>query len=148
MPRDDIRLCQSYQRNEESSEKCCERVSSWGWELSSCCSVGRKRIKIDPPEISLVTWWWQFFRTNAEKLPLARLCGMNTNNELLPFVRAFIPSAQKWVFHWLWTNGYPEFLDSDALKLTKRSLVDQNKNNWIALTSNLWLKNARYGTAF
>ena len=47
----------------------------------------------------------------------------------------------------MWTNAYPELLDSDALKLTKMILVDQNENNWIALTSNLWPKNARYGTA-
>ena len=87
------------------------------------------------------------FRTNAEKRPLTRLCGMNTNNEILPFVNAFIPSAQKWGFHWLWTNAYPKLLDSDAFKLTKMSLVDQNKNNGITLTSNLWPTNARYGTA-
>ena len=60
------------------------------------------------------------FRTNAEKRPLARLCGMNTNNEILPFVSAFTPSAQKWVFRRLWTDAYPELLDSDALKPTKK----------------------------
>ena len=87
------------------------------------------------------------FWTNAKKRPFARLCGMNKSNEILPLVNAFIPSAQKWVFHWLWTGTCPELLDSDALKLIHMILVDQNKNNWIALTSNLWPKNARYGTA-
>ena len=41
------------------------------------------------------------FLTNAKKRPLTRLCEMNTNNEILPFVNVFIPSAQKCVFHWL-----------------------------------------------
>ena len=72
---------------------------------------------------------------------------MNTNNEILPFVNAFIPSAQKWILHWLWTNAYPELLESDALKLTKMILVDQNKNNWIAVISNVWPNNTIYGDA-
>ena len=38
------------------------------------------------------------FQINAEKRPLAQLCGMNTTNESLTFVNDFIPSAQKWFF--------------------------------------------------
>ena len=87
------------------------------------------------------------FWTNAKKRPLAWLCGTNTNNEILPSVNSFIPSAQNWVFHWLWTGAYPQLLDSDALKLRKVILVHQNENNWITLTSNLWLKNTRYCTS-
>ena len=41
----------------------------------------------------------------------------------------------------------PMLTDSDALKLTKMILVDQNKINWIVLTSNVWPNNARYDIA-
>ena len=62
-------------------------------------------------------------------------------------MNAFTPSAHREIFHWLWTDAYPELLDSNALKLTKMILVDQNENNWIALTSHLSPKNTIYGTA-
>ena len=87
------------------------------------------------------------FRTNAEKRPLARLVGMNMNNNILPFANSFIPSQQKWVFYWLWTEAYPALLDSDALKKTALILVDQNENNWRALVSNLFPKGTIYGNA-
>ena len=71
----------------------------------------------------------EMFCTNTEKHPLAQLCRMNTNKEILLFMNAFIPSAQKLVCYFLWTGTYPQLLDSDSLRLTKLILVDQNKNN-------------------
>ena len=67
------------------------------------------------------------FWTNAKKRPFAWICGMNTHNEIVLFVNAFIPSAQKWLFYWLWTDAPAQLLDGDALKSTKMILVDQNK---------------------
>ena len=87
------------------------------------------------------------FRTNAEKRPLARLVGMNTNNNVLPFVNSFIPSKQKWVFYWLWSEAYPTLLDSDALKKTKLILVDQDENNWLSMMAVLGPKGKKHGLA-
>jgi hypothetical protein len=107
----------------------------------------KKESKLIHMNLSWLLGGGDMVRTNVEKRPLAQLCGMNTNNEILLFVNAFMPSAQTWVFYWLWTDTCPYLLDSDALKLTKMIFVDKNENNWIALTSNLLPNNKQHGNA-
>mmetsp|Transcript_33105 Transcript_33105/g.75589 ORF Transcript_33105/g.75589 Transcript_33105/m.75589 type:complete len:861 (+) Transcript_33105:270-2852(+) len=75
------------------------------------------------------------FRSNDEDRPLSRLCGLSMNGNLLPFVEAFIPSRQKWVFNWLWTVAFPSLLDPEALKKTCIILVDQDERNWEVIQS-------------
>ena len=87
------------------------------------------------------------FRTNAEKRALASLCGMTMDNKLLMFVEAFLPSKQKWVFNWLWKVAYPTLLDRPSLKKTAIILVDQDENNWTAMSVNLASNDAVYGEA-
>lgn len=59
------------------------------------------------------------------------------DNKLLPFVEAFIPSRQKWVFNWLWTKAYPSLLDEDALAKTCIILVDQDELNYETIQSTI-----------
>ena len=87
------------------------------------------------------------FRTNAEKRALASLCGMTMDNKLLMFVEAFLPSKQKWVFNWLWKVAFPTLLDRPSLKKTAIILVDQDENNWTAMSVNLASNDAVYGEA-
>ena len=76
------------------------------------------------------------FRTNAEKRPLARLCGKSLDNKVLPFVNAFLPSRQGWVFELLWGEVYPMLLCPNALSKTGNVKVDQDERNWNALIAN------------
>ena len=68
------------------------------------------------------------------------------DNKLLPFVEAFIPSRQKWLFNWLWTKAYPSLLDEDALAKTCIILVDQDELNYETIQSTL-LTTTFYGEA-
>jgi len=47
------------------------------------------------------------FNTNNEKRPLFRVIGKNARNKNLPFVDAFIPSMQRYVFSWLFSEALP-----------------------------------------
>ena len=85
------------------------------------------------------------FRTNSEKRPCARLCGMSMDNKLLCFVEAFLPSKQKWVFNWLWKVTFPTLLNHPALKNTSIVLVDQDEHSWTAMSVNLESQDAVYG---
>ena len=87
------------------------------------------------------------FRTNAEKRPLARLVGKNMNNNILPFVNSFLPSKQRWVFHWLWGDAYPFLLCKKALLRTTLILVDQDERNWLGMIGNLSPTKNIYGKA-
>lgn len=87
------------------------------------------------------------FRTNAEKRPLARLCGLTLDHKLLCFVEAFLPSKQKWVFNWLWRDVYPVLLDKSSLKETQSIKLDQDEHNWLACTSNIDHEPYAYGDA-
>ena len=101
--------------------------------------------KLHHKKFPFVLGYDETFRTNAEKRPLASLCGMSMDNKLLCFVEAFLPSKQKWVFNWLWKVAYPTLLDRPALKKTAIVLVDQDENNWTAMSVNLKSQDAVYG---
>lgn len=87
------------------------------------------------------------FNTNNEKRPLFRVIGKNARNKNLPFVDAFIPSMQRYVFSWLFSEALPFILDPLALKKTSMILTDQDVHMIEALNAVLRNNDKKYSTA-
>jgi len=66
------------------------------------------------------------FGTNAEKRPLFRASGKTSDNKNIPHINAFVPSQQRWVFEWIFEDGFPSILDRTALSKTCMILTDQD----------------------
>ena len=82
------------------------------------------------------------FGTNAEKRPLFRASGKTSDNKNIPHINAFLPSQQRWVFEWIFTDAIPTILDKNALSKTCMILTDQDNQLVGTLLFNLHLPGA------
>jgi hypothetical protein len=82
------------------------------------------------------------FGTNAEKRPLFRASGKTSDNKNIPHINAFVPSQQRWVFEWIFEDGFPSILDRTALSKTCMILTDQDTQLVGTLLAKLYFCNS------
>ena len=87
------------------------------------------------------------FGTNNEKRPLLRVIGKNARNKNLPFIDAFLPSMQRYVFSWFFREAVPYLLDNEALLDTSLILTDQDIHMLEALYPIINAIDSKYGNA-
>ena len=61
--------------------------------------------------------------TNSEKRPFFIISGKNANNNIIPFMKAFLPSQQQWVFQWLFEVAFPTLHKKEYIEKFKWLLL-------------------------
>jgi len=72
-------------------------------------------------------------KTNKEKKELFTLASKDGNNEGFNGGRAFIPSGQQWVFHYLFKHCLPMFWGTDVTHRIRLTLTDGDTKEYLAL---------------
>jgi hypothetical protein len=65
-------------------------------------------------------------KMNREKCPLFLAC-KDSENQMLTYLCAFMPSECLWVFDWLYTRAMPQLLGEQVLQQMNISLIDGDK---------------------
>ena len=82
--------------------------------------------------------------TNAEKRGLFRASGKTSSNRNFPLINAYIPSEQRWLFHWCITKAIPFILDKEDLKKTRMIVSDQDAQLTAVLADKLGIRDGTY----
>lgn len=79
------------------------------------------------PEVSFMDTQ---LKTNNEKRPLFLACGKDSEQKSFTYLRSFLLSECRWVFHWLMHRAIPMLVGTTTLKGTRLHLTDGDTNEY------------------
>jgi hypothetical protein len=86
-------------------------------------------------------------KTNSEGRPMMTCTGMDSNNELFPYMWAFMPSQAIWAFKWFFLHAYPAMTGPQVLPDIHLFLADGDYKLYKAIDKNSGTEHALFPKA-